>query len=451
MNRIFKRTKWLYVLGVAFAAALVFLFIVMFSNANKWVVKEYNQYIYKNGQLIAEGAITDRNGVTLVKTVDDRRVYNDSAAVRKATLHVVGDAEGFISTGAQTAFKSKLTGYSIWNGLYGWNKDNSHDIQLTIDSQLSVAAMNAMGSHKGTIGVYNYKTGELLCAVSLPTYDVENKPEIDPESSAWKAVYMNRFFSGSYTPGSTFKIVTSACALDNIPNIESQSFNCNGYFTTSSGSRVKCNSVHGHVTFEQGLNRSCNTEFASIACRQLSNDEMMKTANEMGFNSSISVDGIKCKASYFDLSNAYDIDRAWAGIGQYTTLVNPCHEITIMGAIANGNGRTPNPHILADSKLNSSLSYLDGGIASELNDLLRSNVENYYKDSSFPNLQMCGKTGTAEVSNGLPHTWFVGYSQRQDLPLAIVVVLENSGSYGITLAVPVANQVMQKALSLYVK
>jgi cell division protein FtsI/penicillin-binding protein 2 len=62
---------------------------------------------------------------------------------------------------------------------------------------------------------------------------------------------------------------------------------------------------------------------------------------------------------------------------------------------------------------------------------------------------MCGKTGTAQVSNGNPHTWFAGYSQRDDLPLCIVVVLENSGGYGLTNAIPVANTVMQKALSLY--
>ena len=64
---------------------------------------------------------------------------------------------------------------------------------------------------------------------------------------------------------------------------------------------------------------------------------------------------------------------------------------------------------------------------------------------------MCGKTGTAEVAGKEPHAWFVGYSQRSDLPLAIVVVLENSGSTGMGSAIPVANTVMQKAVELYVK
>lgn len=452
MNRIFKRTKWIYILAIAFFATLIVLFITMDVNADKWVVQDYNQYLYSDGEMIGEGSISDRNGVTLVKTENGKRVYNDSSDVRKATLHVVGDSEGFISTGAQTAFKSKLTGYNLFNGLYGLSEDDQYDLQLSIDSELSVTAMNALGSYHGTVGVYNYETGEILCAVSMPTYDVENKPNIDENDSSWSGVYMNRFFSSYFTPGSTFKIVTSACALENVPNIESQTFTCPGYFETSSGSKVKCSSTHGTITFQQGLNRSCNTEFAEIAAEQLTNDELMTTAEEFGYNKSINVDGIKCKASYIDLSDAYEIDRAWAGIGQYTTLVNPCHEITVLGAIANGNGKTPNPTILLDSaNRTSDLSYMSSSLAGKLNNLLRSDVTDYYTDSRFPNLSMCGKTGTAEVSNKEPHTWFVGYSQRSDLPLAIVVVLENSGGSGIGTAIPVANTVMQKALSLYVK
>lgn len=448
MNRLSNKAKWLYLLGVLFLVTLITLFITMDVNANKWVVKEYNQHIYHNGELIGEGKITDRTGKRLVETVGNKRVYNSSADVRKAMLHVVGDANGFISTGAQTAFKSQLTGYDFLNGLYGLNKDNKHDLALTVDADLSVAAMKAMGSYHGTIGVYNYKTGEILCAFSAPTFDIDNKPNIDTNSSQWDGVYMNRFFSGSFTPGSTFKTITTACALENVSDILNQTFYCPGYYTTRSGGTVKCNGVHGRESFESGLNHSCNTQFAKIAAEELTNEEMDKTADEFGFNKSIDVNGIQCKASYFDLSKAYTLDRAWAGIGQFTTMVNPCHAITIMGAIANRNGRTPSPTILKKRINLSSISYCKPDIARTLDDLLRSNVTNYYTDARFPNLQMAGKTGTAQISNGKPHTWFVGYSQREDLPLAIVVVLEKSGGYGLTNAIPVANHVMQSALSL---
>lgn len=451
MNRIFKRTKWLYILAALFLVTLIALFITMDVNANKWVVKEYNQHLYSGGTMIGEGELTDRNGNLLVRTVGRKRIYNSNAKVREATLHVVGDAEGFISTGAQTAFKSQLTGYNLFNGLYHIHKDNRYDLQLTIDTNLSVVALDAMGSHRGTVGVYNYKTGEILAAVSCPTFDIEHKPNFNPNDKRWSGVYMNRFFSGSYTPGSTFKVITTECALENIPNILNQTFYCPGYYRTSSGGTVKCNGVHGRETFTSGLNHSCNTQFAEIAAAQLDNEKMDATAKEFGFNQSIDVNGIKCKASYCDFSHAYTLDRAWGGIGQYTTMVNPCHEATIMGSIANRSGNTPKPTLIKKTLNLGTLDYISADHARTLDDLLRSNVTNYYTDAKFPNLQMAGKTGTAQVSNGLPHTWFAGYSQRDDLPLVIVVVLENSGGYGLTDAIPVANKVMQRALQLYVK
>ena len=77
---------------------------------------------------------------------------------------------------------------------------------------------------------------------------------------------------------------------------------------------------------------------------------------------------------------------------------------------------------------------------------MKSNVKNYYKDSRFPGLEMCGKTGTAQIDDGEPHSWFVGFSQNESTPYAIAVVVENGGS-GLESAGVVANKVMQKISS----
>lgn len=450
MNRIFKRTKWMYVLPIAFLVGLAILAVMFGTNARKWVMQPYNKHIYSSSGLVGGSTIYDRNGEVLVETVDGNRKYNKSANVRKATLHVVGDAEGYISTGAQTAFASQLTGYDLINGLYSM-KETPHDLTLTIDAGLSATAYKAVNakSYQGCVGVYNYKTGEILCAVSLPTYDIENKPDIDTNKSQWNAVYMNKFFKGRYTPGSTFKVITSACALENVDNIMDQSFTCNGAYTVVRGSQVKCNGTHGRVTFRQALNQSCNSAFAAIGAAELTNDQLTATANEFGFGTSVNVNGIECAESLFDLKDAYAIDRAWTAIGQGETMVNPCHEITIMGAIANKTGATPSPTLIERTVNIGTINYVSSDVASQLDNLLRSNVTNYYSDSKFPNLQMCGKTGTAQVAGAEPHTLFVGYSQREDLPLAIVVVLEKSGGYGLTNCIPIANTIMQDALDRY--
>ena len=451
MNRISRRSYIMYFFAFAFIVGIIILFFTMEVNSGKWVVKSYNKHLYSNGELLAAGQITDRYGVVLAETINGERKYNDDYKVRTSTLHVVGDTAGFISTGVHTSMKSQLTGYSLINGIYKLKKNGAgNDIQLSIDSRLCVAAMEALGKNKGTIGVYNYKTGEVYCAVSLPTYDINNKPtDIDTDDTGkYEGIYLNRYFRGLYTPGSTFKIVTACCAIDNITDINSRYFTCNGAWVNKVGNKVTCNGVHGTLNFEQALQHSCNTAFASLAA-ELGNDKMQSTAEECGFNKTIYVDNFKLATSYYDVTKAYDIDRAWSGIGQYTTLINPCHSTMLVGAIANNTGYAPTPTIIK-GKSTSKMNFMGSVSAKRLNKMLRSNVENYYGDNRFPNLEMCGKTGTAEVSGKKPHTWFVGYSQREDLPLAIAVVCENSGGYGIDVAIPIANTVMQKAYELYV-
>lgn len=118
-----------------------------------------------------------------------------------------------------------------------------------------------------------------------------------------------------------------------------------------------------------------------------------------------------------------------------------------MSAIAN-NGNAVAPKLLKNNKYTKyqNLKMLDSDVASRLDTMLRSNVTDYYSERKFPNLMMAGKTGTAEVQNKKPHSLFVGYSKRQDLPLSVVVVLQNNGSVGMAGALPVANQVLQYAL-----
>lgn len=217
------------------------------------------------------------------------------------------------------------------------------------------------------------------------------------------------------------------------------------------------------MNFEKALNVSCNSAFAQIAI-ELGPDKLMATAKELGLGNQMYVGNIRLAKSSFDVTGASDLDVGWAGIGQYTTRINPCQMLTIAGAVANGGSSVP-PYLVGkitsqtgktiyEAKPGTATQLISSDTASKMNDMLRSNVKNYYSDGKFPNLKMCGKTGTAEVSSeaggAKPHAWFVGYSQREDLPLAIVVVVENGGG-GSSVAIPVANKTMQKALSLYAK
>ena len=453
MNNTTKRAYVLYLFIIAFLAGLGIMIYSFVIHGGEWTSKLVNQHIYTNGQIASAGTVYDVNGNALVYSEDGYRIYNSDKAVRKATLHAVGDNSSFIATGVQYVYSSTLTGYDFVNGVYNLKKYNrGNDIYLTLDADVCKTAYNALDGRKGTVDVYNYRTGEIICMVSTPTYDPENKPSGMDGDDDYEGVYLNRFISGQYTPGSIFKVVTAICALENIPDIQSRTFECTGEFHTDTGD-VECNGVHGTVTFEEALNHSCNSAFAEIAL-ELGREKLMTTAGRLGFNVKEKMGEINVTKSSFDVSGSNDVDFGWAGIGQYTTLVNPCHMLTLMGAIANGGSAvkpyfvksivTPSDKetVIGKQEISKTVT-LDPSIANTMVSLMRSNVENYYGDYRFPDLEMCGKTGTAQIDDGESHSWFVGFSKNPETPYAIVCVVENSGS-GLSAAGPVVNKVMQK-------
>ena len=316
MKTITRRAAVLFVLIAAFFIGLGFLLFSFITNGSTWASSRLNTHVFTNRQLAAAGAVLDRNGNVLVETKDGARVWTSDSTLRKASLHLVGDAEGYIATGVQTLYRSSLIGYNFVNGLYRAGKDGGNDVRLTIDSEAQKAAYNALGGGKGTICAYNYKTGEVLCMVSAPTYDPMYKPASMNTSTggAYDGVYMNRFLNGVFTPGSTFKVVTAICALDNLPNVRKRSFTCTGSYKIGD-SAVKCNGVHGKITFERALNVSCNSVFAELA-KELGNDALTATVRQLGFGKNVKVSGALTTKSTFGLRGAAGGHRPVYDAGQ---------------------------------------------------------------------------------------------------------------------------------------
>lgn len=443
-----KRAAIVYFLIAAFLAGVVFFVVSLMLNGSEWASHKANRHIYSSGTIVNAGTIYDINGVALAKSSDNERVFAENSTLRKATLHTVGDTAGYISTGTHYLYRDVLSGYSRVDGIYNLKQSGKGtDITLNIDSEANKIAFNALGEFNGAVAVYNYKTGQLLCSVSKPTYDIKNRPDDLLTNEKYQGVFLDKVISGVYTPGSIMKIVTAACAIENIPDIDSRTFECDGEYETADGT-VICNGVHGKVDFEKAMNESCNCAFAEISI-ELGASKLRKTAESMGFNTQLYAKEIRLTTSRFSPSAKSKSELGWAGIGQSTTLVNPSHFLAIMGAIANGGTGYAPDRIRSLGTVSAivgrvpeSLIQINPATAARLNELLRSNVTEKYGDWKFENLQMCGKTGTAEVDGAKSHSWFVGYSQREDLPLAVVCVAENAG-HGSGVASSVSNKVMQ--------
>lgn len=459
MKMITRRGIFLWILCILFLGGLVFMTVSLISNGDVWVMKNYNGHVYNEGKLIAAGAIKDRDDVVLAETKDGERVYNMSKKTRMATLHTVGDMNGFISTGVQSVFESELVGYNVMFGIYEIEKSGSgNDMKLTIDSKINEIAYDALDGRKGTIAVVNYKTGEIICMVSTPTYDVNNVPKDINTSSQYEGAYMNRFLTGLYTPGSTFKLVTTICALENFGSeILDRSFTCNKILDVDGikEDQIICNARHGKLTFEQALAKSCNSAFGELAI-ELGPEKLKATAEKLGLTSSVSVSGkISSERGRFFLEKGdADTTVGWTGVGQGDTLVNPASMLRLMCAIAN-DGKAVSLNIVDDlsNKAGKALGisfkadetqFISTETASTVKELMRNNVMEQYGDSSYKGLNLCAKSGTAEIDDVDAHNtaWFVGFMDDSEHPYAFVVVAEQ-GNSGSKTAGPMANRVLQ--------
>lgn len=447
------RSFILYLLTGGFVACMVFFLYEFFTQGGQWVAQPYNQHLVQNGQLTWSGEILDANGVVLVGSEDGAQSYIDDAGIRSATVHTVGDKNGYISTGVQLVYRPQLAGYNPVLGVAGMSGGTTKgSIELTIDSGLCETATELLGSRKGAVIIYNYQTGEVVCKASTPTFDPENIPEDIETNDAYKGAYLDRTLSSSFTPGSTFKVITAACAVENLSDWDSRTYSCDGSVVIN-GEEITCMGHHGEQTLGEALGNSCNVYFAELAV-DLGKDAMTRTAGEMGFNQPQSLDEIVVAASTYDVSEADDNALAWSGIGQYTTLVTPYHMMKIMGAIAN-DGAPVEPYLVRSitgvgptsytAKTRTGDEMITEEAAQALQTMLRANVEEYYASGTFPSeLQVCAKTGTAEVGEGKEDTgWVAGYCANPDTPYAFAVVVEEGG-FGRTSAAPIASQLLQQ-------
>ena len=450
MNIINKRLIMIFSVIIIFLTVTSILIVSMFSNAEEYALKSVNAHLYDSGTILNAGDITDINGNKIAYTSNGERHYSNNPSTRAALLHIIGDNQGFIDGGIQDTFREELCSYSL---LYGVNTETKNTLCLTLDAELCAFAYEKLLPYKGCIAVCNYKTGELVCLASSPSYDMFNKPSDIENNPDYDGVYINRLYGGLYTPGSVFKLVTALGAIENIDDIHTQSFKCTGSYDTGEGTII-CNDVHGTVDFTQALNYSCNCAFAQIAI-QLGADKLNDAFNLAGLNSSVrNCDRILNTDGKFRTNTDDTLGTlGWTGIGQADTLVNPYSFLSFVCSIANG-GTSYEPHFVK-SAVNSngrtvytavpqlSSCTINKTTADTLKEMMRSTVSNYYGDYRFGNLTMCGKTGTAERDNEKPHAWFAGFSYDDSFPYAVVAVLENSGS-GLQYAGTVASEVMQK-------
>lgn len=408
-------------------------------DGGKWASFYGNTQIYTDGH-INRGTVSDRTGEVLLECTRDGFIYNDNYSIRRATVHAVGDADGNISGGAINVFKSQLIGYDLLNGTYDTSRMGKK-IRLTIDADANVEAYSALNGRTGLVGVYNWKTGEILCMVSTPTFDPAGWDDTEEDG-----IYFNNFLDGLVTPGSTFKLVTAAAVIDNVGDRDSYKFDCDGENEFHGVDFTDINS-HGEVDFRSALAQSCNGAFGELT-RKVGAKNMQKYTEKAGLTEPVNVNGVMTAKGSFDFPSDDDIKLSWAGIGQGEDMVNPCAMMVYMGAIANG-GEAVQPTMIQSATFLREITggkslgrYLDKDTAEELRSMMKNNVVENYGEENFDGLDIYAKSGTAESDSERPDAWFAGFTDDPGAPYAFVVWVKGGG-HGADVAAPIARSVIR--------
>ncbi len=449
MKRISRRgwAIWLLILLLLAGTAL---FVAEFAaKAEQWAMYPGNPHIYETGKTTpAKGSVLDRDGNLLLQ-FGQERTYSGISAVRQSTMHWLGDRQGYVYAPMLQTYAEKMTVYDPISGAYDYSGQGGQAV-LTLSSQVQQVALEAMGDHKGTIAVYNYKTGEILCAVTTPTYDPDAVPDItEDETGKYDGVYVNRFTQSLFIPGSIFKIATTAAALEALKDIQTHTFTCTG-IEEYGIDKVTCVEAHGTMDLKRAMLLSCNCAYAQLA-QLLGADTLEQYIEKFGVLDQVRFDGVTSAQGHVDLENAAAVELAWTAIGQHEDQINPCSYLAFVGAVANG-GQGVQPYMVQSVTAGGKVTYeaqtqlsqriMSQETAKVLQDYMRNNVELYYGDENFPGLRVCAKSGTAEVGPELtPNAMFTGFVLDADYPLAFIVAIENGG-YGQTTCMPILSKVL---------
>ena len=333
--------------------------------------------------------------------------FSDDEVIRKSMFHIVGDRYGSLPKSLLTENCDKEKNNN--NKLFGYSPTDTV-INLTIDLQLQKAAYLTLenSGYNGCIVVIDYLTGEIKAMVSFPTVDVYNTEYIQDGAFLNKALL-------TYPPGSVFKAVTVAAALESNPSVKNYKYNCSGV-----QNHIVCHNktVHGQVDLNKALEVSCNCAISNLAKMSLTPDMLDKYTEKFKLTSSDIIADMDIAKGSIDSSD----DLMWAANGQSKDMVSPISMAMFYGAIAN-NGIIRQLKIKQDTDNLATEQIISSSTASTLTEAMTS----LCRDAGI-RCAAFGKTGTAQLDLSESHAWFVCSLVDKNAPTyAIVTFLEQGG------------------------
>jgi len=353
------------------------------------------------------------------------------------------------------------------------NAEPGGNLYLTLDSDLQRKAEEIMVDNTGVLLALDPRDGGILAMVSKPDFDPDiflgggsSEERLNVMKDPSKPM-LNRAIMGEYPPGSTFKIISATAALAEGKITENTYFHCSGSVYIGNRS-FRCHGVHGTINIREALPKSCNVFFYNVAYRAgLSVPLIHKYAEMYGLGKKTGVDLPGEKKGNIPSESRYRTDNVNMVIGQGAILVTPLQMANVISVLAN-RGFSYKPHLVDYSKMpqkpkrrdeteieaqNSQkdnkpeiLVDLRDKVPIEIIDLIRNLLvgvakTGLNKNAKLKDIQICGKTGTAQNPHGKPHAWYMGFAPYENPKIVVVALLENVG-FGSENAAPVAGQLL---------
>jgi penicillin-binding protein A len=439
--------------------------------------------ILAGGKVLATSVGHRKNGLTIFT----RRYPSGTLAPQ-----VVGYAtEAGTTTGLEQSLDDYLTGANtnLTNTFreelrrLGNQTVHGNNVILTLRPSVQALALQQLAGRCGSVVALDAKTGAVLAMASSPTYNanVALQPHgiarighIKGTCGDASALY-NNATQGLYPPGSTFKMVTAAAALDSGAYTPNSVFNDPGYcveygqHVSNAGNPDQTGpEAFGNVTLAQGFEHSINSVFCNVG-KHIGGEEILKYAKRFGFYSlppldtppgASSASGLYKNGKLWTPKNNFAIDSGRLAFGQFNMLATPL-QMALVGATIADRGVEPKPYLVqkivaADGSTVAKTApqtlgrVLKPQTAAELSQMMRLVVQGGTAATvGFPaGLQVAGKTGTAELGLGTVYdAWFVCFAPASNPRFVVAVVVEKQpNGFGATVSAPIAKAILEKLM-----
>jgi peptidoglycan glycosyltransferase len=469
----------------------VVLFGVLVAFTSRWTVFEdgdlransLNRRDVVRAQRVPRGRIVAADGTTLARSrrvasrdtgdATYRRVYSQGtlyAAVVGFSDITLGQQQG-LERSQNDFLSGKAIKLATAVDRLVQGDQRGSNVRTTLEPKVQEAAAQGLAGRAGSVVAIEPSTGKVLAMVTVPSYDTT---KLLADGDAYRktlkdGALLNRATSDAYVPGSTFKVVTAAAALDTGKYTPDSTVNGASGQTFAGQPLANFNGEQfGQVSLTQALTQSINGAFGNIA-NDLGGRTLQRYMDRFGFGSDPPLDypddemvasGLRRKGKLIPAYSRY-VDLARTGIGQDKLGATPLQMAMVVSAVAN-DGRLMKPHLVdrvidPDGRVQKTVQpelyrqAMKASSAAELRQMMGRVVDE--GTGAAANLgtgvQVGGKTGTAELGNpadGLNNLWFVGFAPLESPKVAVSVIVENSPGQGGSVAAPIARSVIQAAL-----